>query len=125
MAVYQGARLRTESLPAREVAGRHPRAAAPRSSGAASRMRPMGLLMAVIVATTVLGLVYLTQTLGSSATSTEIWRLERQAGDLYKDTRTLQIGVMRAAEPDAIISKAKKKTFNLKRLDDLVVLPAP
>ena len=125
MAVYQGARVRETATPATAIAPRQPRAAAPQTSASASskRVRPMGLLMAVIVAATMLGLVYLTQTLGSHATSSEIWHLEKQAGELFKDTRTLQIRALKLTEADEIIPKAKKQ--KLKRLDDLVVLSAP
>lgn len=123
MAVYQGARLRTDALPAGRVASRQARAAALPTTTTNSRVRPMGLLMAVIVAVTMLGLVYLTQTLGSSATDTEIWRLQTKSGELVADTRTLQIQVLKATESDEIVPEAKK--LKLKRLGQPRVLTAP
>ena len=70
MAVYQGVRLRTSALP---PATPLPRARAGRATTAttttAPRLRPVGLLMAGILGATMLGLVYLTQTLGANATS--------------------------------------------------------
>lgn len=123
MAVYQGARLRTDALPAAGIPARHVRAAAPASVATAPRVRPMGLLMAAIVASTILGLVYLTQTLGSSATSEEIYGLQSDRNELIKDTRILQIHVMDAVESDVIVPRAKKQ--QLKRLDGITVLSAP
>ena len=125
MAVYQGARLRTDALPAGGVASRQARAAALPSTNTTtnSRVRPMGLLMAVIVAVTMLGLVDLPQTLGSSATDTEIWRLQKASGELVADTRTLQIQVLKATESDEIVPEAKK--LKLQRLGQPKVLTAP
>lgn len=123
MAVYQGARVRTDALPAGQAVSRRGRVAAPPIASTASRARPMGLLMAVIVATTMLGLVYLTQTLGSSATDTEIWRLQNQSRELWTDTRNLQIRALKATEADEIVPAAKN--LKLKRLGDPDVLPAP
>jgi hypothetical protein len=122
MAVYQGARLRKDAAPA-AITARSARATAPTPGSGSKRARPMGLLMAVIVATTMLGLVYLTQTLGASATSTEIFYLEKEAGELFKDTRNLQIQALKLTESDRVIPKARKQ--KLQRLDDLRVLPAP
>ena len=123
MAAYQGARVRTAALPASQVASRGARVAAPPIASTASRARPMGLLMAVIVAATMLGVVYLTQTLGSSATNTEIWYLQNDSRELWTDTRNLQIRALKATEFDEIVPQAKN--LKLKRLGDPVVLPAP
>jgi len=124
MAVYQGARLRTDALPAAGTPARQVRATAPASVTTASpRVRPMGLLMAAIVAATILGLVYLTQTLGSSATSSEIRGLREDRDEFIKDTRILQIHVMDAVESDVIVPKARKQ--QLKKLGGITVLPAP
>ena len=83
----------------------------------------MGVLMAVTVAVTMLGLVYLTQTLGTSATSSEIYYLEQDRADLIKDTKRLQIRTRRMTEAEIIIPKAQKQ--GLKHLGDIVVLTAP
>lgn len=123
MAVYQGTRLRTTAAPSVETSARYARAAAPAPVSTSPRARPMGLLMASIVAATMLALVYLTQTLGSSATNAEIGSLYSAAGDLMSDTRTLQILALKGSEPDKIIPRAKK--HKLKNLGDIVVLPAP
>jgi hypothetical protein len=90
---------------------------------AGSRVRPMGLLMAVIVGSTLLGLVYLTQTLDTSATATEIGKMEVQSRELHSKTRILQLEALRRTEADAIIPRARK--HELKKLGDIVVLPAP
>lgn len=83
----------------------------------------MGLLMAATVGATILGLVYLTQTLDSNATSTEIYLMEKESGDLFGKTRSLQIQIMETADSDEVIRRAKKQ--KLERLDGIDVLPAP
>ena len=122
MAVLQGARLRTGALPATAVAVR-PRAAAPSTIRANRRARPMGRIMAGIVIATMLGLVYLTQTLGSNATSSEIRSLDRQraklTGELHR--QAIQVEVLTLA--DVITKKAGKQ--GLRELRGSVVLPAP
>ncbi|MEA2026042.1 MAG: hypothetical protein U9O18_05065 [Chloroflexota bacterium] len=122
MAVLQGARLRTGALPATAVAVR-PRVAAPSTIRANRRARPMGRIMAGIVIATMLGLVYLTQTLGSNATSSEIRSLDRQrvklTGELHR--QAIQVEVLTLA--DVITKKAGKQ--GLRKLRAPVVLPAP
>jgi len=83
----------------------------------------MGLVMAAIVAATLLGLVYLTQTLGSNATTSEIGLLEAQRADLHKEVRRHQTLVLRKADEDAIRAQARR--LKLKPLDDAIVLTAP
>ncbi|MEX1296225.1 MAG: hypothetical protein AB1Z67_08655 [Candidatus Limnocylindrales bacterium] len=123
MAVYQGARLRTDRLAATRTSVRGARAAAPAPVATSPRVRPMGLLMAVIVAATMLGLVYLTQTLGTSTTSAEIYDLETTSRELFSDTRTLQLQALKLTEADTIVLKANKQ--KLKNLGEIVVLRAP
>jgi hypothetical protein len=123
MAVYQGARLRATATPATGSSARQARATAPPRVSSAPRVRPMGLLMAVIVAATMLGLVYLTQTLGANATTTEIYVLEGQRGEIVTDIKRLQIAILKANEPEVIVPKAQKQ--KLKKLGGITVLPAP
>lgn len=123
MAVYQGARLRTTATHADAIPARRARAVAPGAVITAPRARPMGVVMAVIVAATILGLVYLTQTLGSNATGTEIFLLEKERGEILNGTRRLQIQALKLTGPDVIVPKAKKR--NLKNLGEIHVLTAP
>jgi len=123
MAVFQGARLRSTALPAAGVAARSPRVAAPVSVRSTQRVRPMGVLMAAIMAATILGLVYLTQTLGSNATNSEIRRLETQRAELVKDISRQVIIVNDFIEGDVITKRARQ--LGLKKLGDPVVLRAP
>ena len=121
MAVYQGARLRTVALPAGD-AERHARITqAPVRS--TPRIRPAGLLMAAILTATMLGLVYLTQTLASNATSLEIQSLAGEAQTLRRQLLNQQSAVELGVDPDRIADEAKR--IGLVRLDDIVVLPAP
>ena len=123
MAVFQGARLRSTALPAADAAPGRPRVAAPATVRATPRVRPMGVLMAAIVVTTMLGLVYLTQTLGSNATSSEIRELETDRAELIKDWNRHVITVADLIEGDVIIREARG--LGLKKLGKPVVLRAP
>ena len=122
MAVFQGARLRSAALPTADPVAR-PRVAAPATVRSTPRVRPMGLLMAGIVAATMLGLVYLTQTLGSNATNSEIRVLDNRRSEITKDIRRQVISVEKATESDVIIKGARKA--KLTRLGKVVVLSAP
>jgi len=83
----------------------------------------MGLLMAAIIAATMLGLVYLTQTLGSNATSSEISDLAASSTDLDRQLRNLSVNVEAHADPHVVTKRARK--LGLRNLRDAVVLPAP
>lgn len=122
MAVFQGARLRTTALPAADPVAR-PRVAGPATVRSSQRVRPMGRVMAAILVATMLGLAYLTQTLGSNATSSEIRALETQRAELTKDLRNQVIQVEYLVDADRIIDEARAR--DLKKLGDLVVLQAP
>ena len=123
MAVYQGARLRTNAPAAAGASARPPRALAPATVGSAPRVRPVGLLMAAIVAGTIVGMVYLTQTLGTNAASTEIDRLEVQRNELITEIKRHEIVALDMTQAEVVEPKARDQ--KLKRLGDPVVLPAP
>ena len=122
MAVFGGARPRTIALPAPSV-DQSARLAAQRAARTASRLRPTGLLMAAILAATMLGLVYLTQTLGSNATSSEILDLASAREGLARQLRNLAVAVETYADPEEVGRKARK--MGLVELDDAVVLTVP
>ena len=123
MAVYQGARLRSDVLPAAEASARPGRSPVPASVGAVPRVRPVGLLMAAIVATTIVGMVYLTQTLGTNAASTEIDQLEVQRNKLITEIKRHEIVALDMTQAEVVEPKARDQ--KLKRLGEPVVLPAP
>ena len=77
---------------------------------ATPRVRPMGVLMAAILAATMLGLVYLTQTLGSNATSTEIGQLEDQRTKLDIDLDRQAVRSWSSTEADAITAAPRSRT---------------
>jgi len=79
--------------------------------------------MAAIMAATMLGLVYLTQTLGSNATSSEIRDLAAQREELGQRLRNQAMAVETFADPEEIGLKARK--LGLRKLGDPVVLAAP
>ena len=99
MAIYQGARLRTDRLPAASVAPTRPPASRPaalRSSApAAHGNRRAIILVGLVVAATVVAFVYLTQTLGANASSAEINRLasDRALAERQLTTQRVAIGV--------------------------------
>jgi hypothetical protein len=119
MAVFQGVRLRSPGLPV--AAERDLRRVLP--SARPSRLRPTAALMGVILAGTMLGLVYLTQTLGSNATTAAIARLEGEQKELLRRIGNQGLAVSFAADPIEIGRDAKR--IDLERLDDPITLSAP
>jgi hypothetical protein len=79
--------------------------------------------MAAIVAATMLGLVYLTQTLGSNATSSEIRSLAADGDDVARHINNHALSVQVNSDPEEIIKRAT--ALGLKRLDVPVVLTVP
>ncbi len=129
MAVFQGARLPTTALPAARPVAR-PRLAAPaipRSAPpavrATPRVRPAGMLMAGILAATMLGLVYLTQTLGANAASSEIRSLDNQREALGMTIGRQALKAKDLTKADTVISNARN--LGLRELDERLVLSAP
>ena len=122
MAIFGGARTRAVALPAPD-SERSARTIAHGPVRHAPRIRPTGLLMAAIMAATMLGLVYLTQTLGSNATSSEIRDLAAQREELGQRLRNQAMAVETFADPEEIGLKARK--LGLRKLGDPVVLAAP
>ena len=81
--------------------------------------------MAGIVAATMLGLVYLTQTMGTNATSSEIRALEAQRSNLMDSIGRQVRTVDEALEAELVIKGAKKAGLKRLDLDDVRVLSAP
>jgi hypothetical protein len=124
MAVYQGTRLRAQAtrpqmLPAR-AAGR-----VTRSPGGmvSTRVRPATALIGIVLAATLLGFVYLTQTLGSNAASAEIVGLRARAEELFRQQRNQETAVRFKADPVQVGLRAKE--LGLARLGDAEILSAP
>lgn len=83
----------------------------------------MGVLMAAVVIATLLGLAYLTQTLGSNATSAEIRWLEGEQRKMETEIRRHQSLVMIKAQDEKIQTEARR--LKLTKLPQPVVLEAP
>ena len=122
MAVFQGARLRAVAIPDRGIAARARGVPRPVAS-ALPRLRPTGLLMAVILAATMLGLVYLTQTLASNATSSEIGDLADRREEVARQLRNQALAIETWADPADVGRKARE--LGLRPLGDVLVLAAP
>jgi hypothetical protein len=120
MAVFQGARLRTTGLPV-ATAERSVRGVLPTTRPA--RLRPTTALMGVILAGTMLGLVYLTQTLGSNAATVQIAELQSQGKELARHLANQTVAVGFAADPVEVGRRARE--LGLVRLGDAVTLSAP
>ncbi len=82
----------------------------------------MGILIAAILVTTMVGLAYLTQTLGSNATSDEISRLTAEGNDLRNVITKHDDAVDFYTDPGRVAKRAGE--LGLKPLDELVVLKA-
>jgi len=120
MAVFQGARLRSTALPARAAERNARRIVVPARPG---RMRPTSMLMGAILAGTMLGLVYLTQTLGSNATSAQINDLESRRAEVQRRLDNQGVAVGFAADPVEIGPRAK--AIGLVKLREPRTLSAP
>jgi hypothetical protein len=122
MAVFQGARLRTSAIPERGFE-RAARGVVGPLTGALPRPRPAGVLLAGILAATMLGLVYLTQTLASNATYSEIGDLAERREEVGRQLRNQALAVQTWADEAEVSRKAR--ALGLRQLGDIVVLPAP
>jgi hypothetical protein len=122
MAVFQAARLQGAAQ-ADYPAARRPRVTSSSRARSGARLRPTGLLLAAILAATMLGLVYLTQTLGSNAVSSEIRDLAAKREELGRLLRNQALAVETYADPEEIGRRAHK--LGLITLGDVVVLTAP
>jgi hypothetical protein len=122
MAVIQGTRLRSSALPAAEpIASRRRGGVATPRVG--TGVHPTGLVMAGILVATMLGLAYLTQTLGSDATSTQLKRLEAQERALARDRAWQMAEMIRVTGEDQVAEWAE--AAGLSKRDAVVVLEAP
>jgi hypothetical protein len=79
--------------------------------------------MGLVLAATLLGFVYLTQTLGSNAASAEILALDGQRVEIGRKLRNQAAAVEFKADPVQVGLRAKK--LGLVRLDDVEILSAP
>jgi hypothetical protein len=137
MAIFQGVRLRGITLPgespvrARARARGHGvadprRAAEARPSPDAARpagVRPVGILIAMILVATMVGLAYLSQTLGTNATTEEISSLTGRANMARQVLSRQALVVEFAIDPQKVATEAGK--LRLRSLGDPVVFRAP
>lgn len=123
MAVYQGTRLRGAPLAVAADRTERPDPVPSRASSAPARVRPTGLLIAGIVASTILGMVYLTQTLGSNAATSEIAQLQSKQSELQITIGRHERFVLLSHDEDEVRAKAKR--LGLKKLEAPLVLRAP
>jgi len=131
MAVLQGAHARPRNLPrARTSPAVRPvvpagTSTATSTGGAVARVRPAGLLLAAIMATALFGMVYLTQTLGTNAMSSEAAYLDKDGAKLQTQIKRNYILVDLRVQDDKIRAAARRPPLKLKDLAKPLVLPAP
>ena len=127
MAVLQGTRLRTGAVPSARPTVARPHVApavAPKATSAlGSRVRPIGLLMAGIVIATMLGMVYLTQTLGANAATSSVLYLEDKREEYRQEAGRQSYRILQHATDDHVRAAARR--LGLKDLGEAVVLAAP
>jgi len=129
MAVLQGAHARPRNLPrARTTPAARPVVQAGTSTtsstgSAVARVRPAGLLLAAIMASALFGMVYLTQTLGTNAMSSETVLLGKDGAKLQAQITRNNIQVGLLVQDDEVRAAARR--LKLKDLAKPVVLPAP
>jgi hypothetical protein len=124
MAVFQAARLRSTALPAARVStpAVRARASATAAVSATRGVRPVGLLLAGILVATMLGLAYLTQTLGTN-TSSQVDRLQAEKVALQATLRNQSFQLAGLTEVDLVRASAQKQGFQSLRKP--TVLRAP
>ncbi len=86
-------------------------------------MRPVGLLLAGILVATMLGLAYLTQTLGTNATSSQVDRLQAEKVALQATLRNQSFQLTGLTDVDLVRASAQKQGF--RSLRNPTVLRAP
>jgi hypothetical protein len=120
MAVFQGARPRAMALPGRalERPGRDLR-----TSTRPVRPRATAVLLGGVLAATMLGLVYLTQTLGANAASAEIARLQAARESVAQKVTNQTAYLETLVDPDKVSQRAKQ--LGLVKLGDTLTLSAP
>ena len=123
MAVLGGTRVRSSALSTVHASTGRPRVVTPAPARPAPRVRPIGLFMGGIVAATMLGLVYLTQTLGANATDSEVRMLSVESAQLEDRLRRQAVWVQTFTDADEVSERAKD--LGLRRLGDVLVLPTP
>jgi hypothetical protein len=122
MAVYQGARLGTPVLQRRGPEGPARRVVRP-VAAAVPRLRPTAMLMAAVVAATMVGFAYLTQTLASNATVAEIARLNARMDEIRQQRSVQALAVEQWSDETNLAGRARK--LGLVDLGDATVLKAP
>jgi hypothetical protein len=120
MAIYQGTRIRTSSLPmgARVAARRSARIPARAHRG----LRSISLTLAAIVIAFLLSLVYLTQTLQTAVTRHQIDNLLAERTALQQEQQSQLGAVAQSASEEVVINWAAQ--HGLDRLGGKVRIPA-
>ena len=104
MTAYQGARPRTGLLPRRR------RISAPVRAG--RRAHPVGRMLAAVLMTLLIGLIYLGQTINLAATNYELDRVIAERDDLRRQLQTLETTMLRWGVEPMIVDRAQQAGLN-------------
>lgn len=104
MTAYQGARPRVAVLPARR------RLATPVRAG--RRSHPVGLLLACVLVTFLLGLIYLAQAVQLAATNYEVGQLLAERDDLARQVQTMETTMVRWGAEPLVVEHAQQRGFD-------------
>jgi hypothetical protein len=134
MAVLGGVRLRATATPSAGLASVRAR---PRQAGRvaasrattdptrqAARVRPIGVVIAAILILTMLGMVYLSQTLGAGAATRQLAAIDAQAEAIGQQQRQVEVRIRQQAETNEI-AKAARALKLKKMIAEPKVLPRP
>jgi len=71
-------------------------------------MHPIGLLLAAILISFLVGLIYLAQTIRLAATNYQIDQLIAQRDDLHRQIQTVQTSVLRWGTEPTVLERAQR-----------------
>jgi hypothetical protein len=84
-----------------------PRRRISRPDRAGRRAHPVGMLLALILVTFLIGLIYLAQTVQLAATNYNIEQLITQRDDLHRQVQTVETGVLRWGTESTVLERAQ------------------
>lgn len=88
--------------------GTRRRVSSPARARAGRRTHPIGVLMAAVLVTFLVGLIYLAQTVQLAATNYQIDQAIAQRDDLYRQVQTIETSVLRWGTEPTVLERAQR-----------------
>lgn len=85
-----------------------PRRRISRPDRAGRRAHPVGILLAAILVTFLIGLIYLAQTVQLAATNYNVEQLTTQRDDLHRQVQTVETSVLRWGTESTVLERAQQ-----------------